>query len=140
MRKEPSRISYVQYFSTNWMYVRHYKRPIILDTLLYHCLNKKNIACWWYIFEMYSATCFEIYYSITDAYDLSTDLLQVRMLCWNCWTALHINYWCVSSALDIFIFNKIGFFERETEGRNAMKIPPISILVTPCSASCDLVY
>ena len=76
--RSQARISYVQYFSTNWMYVRHYKRPIILDTLLYHCLNKNNIACWWYFFKYILLHALKSTYSIPDAHDLSHDLLQVH--------------------------------------------------------------
>ena len=48
---------------------------------------------------------------------------------------------CVCSNIErLSNIDEIGFLERERGGRNAMKIPPISILVTPCSASCDLVY
>ena len=76
---------------------------------------------------MYSAICFEIYYCIPDAYDLSTDLLQVHIRALlkllNSFAHKLLVSRCVSSALDLFIFNKIGFFERDRGGRNAMKIP-----------------
>ena len=57
---------------------------------------------------MYYATCFEIYYSIPDAHDLSPDLLQVHirdlLKLLNSFAHKLLASRCVSSALVLFIF------------------------------------